>query len=188
MPGTSFKRRSSTGVGCEHWMLYWLLRWVWPDMCKDTGAMNVMPANMSRDRCRDWIGRHDPEAKSDQSLAKQFRRAIKVGDKQAMAEGWPTVRRHFRDLCRRCGYSRKHIPDNDRRDRNALIGELRSAPVVTCIQALELDLIIPDEFQHFKYLLQPDDLAGSLARHLFIWGDTRVLLLSAPYTVYILSH
>jgi len=188
-PGTSFNLRSSTGIGWERWMLYWLLRWTWPDICRGAGAMNVMQANMSRERFRDWIRRYDPEDEIDRSLAKQFRGAVKGEDKQAEAEGRPTFKRRFRDLCRRFGYSRKHVPNEDRWDRNAFIGELRSLLAATCIQALEPDLIILDEFQRFKYLLRPDEPAGSLARHLFTWGDTRVLLLSAtPYKMYTLSH
>jgi len=188
-PGTSFNLRSSTGIGSERWMLYWLLRWTWPGISEGTGAMNVMQANMSRDRFRGWIRDYDPEDEIDGALARQFSKALRAEDRQAREAGKPTFRRRFRDLCHRFRYSRKHIPDQDRLNRNAFIGDLRGLLAATCIQALEPDLIILDEFQRFKYLLHPDDPAGSLARHLFTWGDTRVLLLSAtPYKMYTLSH
>ncbi len=187
-PGTSFDLRSSAGIGDERWMLYWLLRWTWPDVSKGAGAMNLMQANMSRERFRRWL-RHYDEALIDQSLAKEFRRTLLEEDKQARLEGRPTRKNQFRELCRRFSYSRKHVPDIDRQDRNAFIADLRNRLAAVCIQALEPDLIILDEFQRFKYLLRPEDPAGSLARHLFTWGEARVLLLSAtPYKMYTLSH
>jgi len=188
-PGTSFDLRSSTGIGRERWMLYWLLRWTWPSISKGTGAMNVMQANMSRERFRGLIRDYDPNATIDQSLAREFSKRLKNEDRRARQEGRPTFKKRYRDLCRRFRYSRKHVPEADRLERNAFIGELRSLLAATCVQALEPDLIILDEFQRFKYLLRPDDPAGSLARYLFTWGEARLLLLSAtPYKMYTLSH
>lgn len=55
--------------------------------------------------------------------------------------------------------------------------------------ALEPDLIILDEFQRFKHLLDGSDEASDLARGLFDYEDARVLLLSAtPYKMYTLPH
>ena len=52
----------------------------------------------------------------------------------------------------------------------------------SCVEALEPDLIILDEFQRFKDLLQKDSEAGQLAHDLMEYRDARVLLLSAtPY-------
>jgi len=65
----------------------------------------------------------------------------------------------------------------------------------TCIDALEPDLVILDEFQRFKHLLDPDseEQAALLAQRLFEWSgeedEAHVLLLSAtPYKMYTLSH
>lgn len=50
------------------------------------------------------------------------------------------------------------------------------------VEALEPDLVILDEFQRFKRLLEPDNDAGALAGELFSQRDARVLLTSAtPY-------
>jgi hypothetical protein len=60
---------------------------------------------------------------------------------------------------------------------------------MSCLGALEPDLIILDEFQRFKHLLDGTDQAGELARELFLFRDARVLLLSAtPYKMYTLSE
>ena len=79
--------------------------------------------------------------------------------------------------------------------RGKVVGELRTLLARCCIDALEPDLIILDEFQRFKHLLNPleGDEAGELARRLFEWagetGKVRVLMLSAtPYKMYTLAH
>ena len=73
------------------------------------------------------------------------------------------------------------------------LGDTRALLAATCIEALEPDLVILDEFQRFRDLLQPNDGAGELARHLFEYSDgtsaVRILLLSAtPYKMYTLQH
>lgn len=188
-PGTSFNLGHSTGRGDERWLLYWLLSWTWPDLCKGAGAMNVMQGGMSRENFRRWIDDYDPHESIDESLARAFKDALIKEDLAAAKSGAPTYEARFRDLCERFGWSRKHIPHQDREDRNSFTGEMRSLLAATCITALEPDLIILDEFQRFKDLLRPDNPAGSLARHLFTWGEARVLLVSAtPYKMYTLSH
>jgi len=54
---------------------------------------------------------------------------------------------------------------------------------------LSPDLVILDEFQRFKHLLDGDDEASMLATALFEHPDVRVLLLSAtPYKMFTLDH
>ncbi|WP_295687131.1 helicase C-terminal domain-containing protein [uncultured Brevibacterium sp.] len=70
-----------------------------------------------------------------------------------------------------------------------LISDLRSALSRAGVEALEPDLIILDEFQRFKHLLDPKNGdAAELAHSLFEYCDARVLLLSAtpykPFTEY----
>lgn len=43
-------------------------------------------------------------------------------------------------------------------------GEMRALLAATCIEVLEPDLIILDEFRGFKVLLDPDNVAGALAQ------------------------
>ena len=59
---------------------------------------------------------------------------------------------------------------------------------MSCLGALEPDLIILDEFQRFKHLLDGTDQSSELARGLFTFRQARVLLLSAtPYKMYTLA-
>lgn len=73
----------------------------------------------------------------------------------------------------------------------SLIGRLRNLLARASIDALEPDLVILDEFQRFKHLLDPrlGGEAAELAHHLFDHVDARVLLLSAtPYKMYTLAE
>jgi len=188
-PGTSFNLGHNEGKGEERWLLYWLLKMTWPDLCKGTGAINVFQGRMGRQKFRSWVNDYDSGDWTEGELAVQFSAELIDKDRHLYAEGYPTYRERFSDLCHRFRRSRKHIPAEDRYDRKVFIGEMRSLLAATCIEALEPDLIILDEFQRFKDLLNPDNEAGELARHLFGWGKARVLLLSAtPYKMYTLSH
>src|SRR5690606_28012701 len=74
--------------------------------------------------------------------------------------------------------------------RKEIIGDLRLLLARTCVDALEPDLIILDEFQRFRDLLRGEDEMSELARAM--WSYTtpqqqraQVLLLSAtPYRMY----
>jgi len=82
--------------------------------------------------------------------------------------------------------------EGDRYERETLIGDLRQTLARSCLDALEPDLIILDEFQRFRDLLEeptPDDVDDirNLAHRLFQQTDARTLLLSAtPYKMYTL--
>ena len=57
------------------------------------------------------------------------------------------------------------------------------------LKALEPDLVIMDEFQRFRDLLDGEDTGAVLARTLFRYEGVKVLLLSAtPYKMYTMNH
>ena len=59
---------------------------------------------------------------------------------------------------------------------------MRAALARASVETLEPDLVILDEFQRFRHLLDPETPAGELAHHLFEFEAAKVLLLSAtPY-------
>ena len=80
------------------------------------------------------------------------------------------------------------------RQRTILVGEMRHVLARASVQALEPDLVILDEFQRFRHLLDdPDDGAeteiSQLARELFEYEHAKVLLLSAtPYKLFTLPE
>ena len=74
-------------------------------------------------------------------------------------------------------------------NQRAIIGALRHCLATVSLDFLEPDLIILDEFQRFKEILDNADQPGTVEAKLFAKKRVGVLILSAtPYKMYTLSH
>ncbi|MFV2044649.1 MAG: helicase-related protein, partial [Anaerolineales bacterium] len=81
-----------------------------------------------------------------------------------------------------------HISKEARSQRDIWIGELRRLLAQSSLKALEPDIVILDEFQRFRNLLDEDDPMSLLANEVFKFKDVKVLMLSAtPYKMYSLA-
>ena len=81
----------------------------------------------------------------------------------------------------------KKVPYKTSARRYRLIGHLRHLIAEASVAKLEPDLVILDEFQRFKSLMDEEDEASELAHALFNHADAKLLLLSAtPYKMYTL--
>ncbi len=181
-PGTSFDLKSSLGRRDERVLLYHLMQRIWPN--RRTGPKNLFQGWVAnRETWRSELTALQLE-EIDADLAADFKRRV-------LAEG--DLQHEYHTLCERFGRFRHSYPDQDRGQQAALIGRLRSLLAEVCANALEPDLVILDEFQRFKDLLDGKDSMARLARQLFSYEDAtskvRVLLLSAtPYRMYTLHH
>jgi hypothetical protein len=97
------------------------------------------------------------------------------------------------EACERFSNFRETIPPADSELRLRLIAALRQRLAHVCIAALEPDLIILDEFQRFRDILDGESEAAELARNLLEYEEAghhaRVLLLSAtPYRMFSMYH
>ncbi|MXX70766.1 MAG: hypothetical protein F4Y73_02655 [Gemmatimonadetes bacterium] len=183
-PGTSFDLRSSMGIAQERVVLYHLLQRVWPDHRK--APMNILQGYVRKTGHFRWKLKEFKRSKRlEDNLADAFaRRVVEEGE---------DLRERYDDLCKRFRQARKWIPWDDRRRQIKFVGQLRAMLAEVCVEALEPDLVILDEFQRFKYLLDGKDATAKLARQLFTYSDetsdVRLLLLSAtPYRMYTLHH
>ncbi|MGE5550803.1 MAG: helicase-related protein [Bacteroidota bacterium] len=178
-PATSFDLRSHEGMAHERALIYHMLRRGW-GFGNISGPKNLLQCYIQR---RDyWLARLDqfPLDQIDPGLQDAF---IKTLAKR------PEIRARFDELAEMFGYARKHVPGRDREEQLKLVGELRRALAETCVRELEPDLIIMDEFQRFKDLLDGKDEVAGLARTLFNYPAAKVLLLSAtPYKMYTIYH
>ena len=183
-PGTSFNLRSSMGRRDERVLLYHLVQRVWPD--SRTGPKNLFQGWVKdRDGWRKELKEFKSKQRIDAELALAFERRLRK-------EG-EALRKEYSDLCKRFRRFRKWVPGNDRSRQASFIGRLRSLLAEVCVTALEPDLVILDEFQRFKDLLDGEDATAQLAKRLFTYSDetskVRLLLLSAtPYRMYTLHH
>ncbi|MFW5997845.1 MAG: helicase, partial [Desulfovermiculus sp.] len=191
-PGTSFQLKSSLGTWEERILLYWLLRSAW-DL--DIRGLDLLMQGWVEDRDF-WLNqlRRFPGDKClDHSLASDFCQALELIDSQQSGRTQSGLKERLERVC--FEYSSigdpKKVPQDISRERNRLVGEIRAVLARTCISALEPDVVILDEFQRFKDLLDGDSDASRLARELLEYEDettrVRTMLLSAtPYKMYTL--
>lgn len=79
------------------------------------------------------------------------------------------------------------LPPELRHEVNRITARLRAALAEASVESLEPDLVILDEFQRFRHLIDTSSgsAASELADQLFSYRDAKVLLLSAtPYKPY----
>ena len=192
-PGTSLKFGRSTGMFRERCLAYTFLRAHWGRSVMTAPARRIF-----------WHGvtAGDPDGRL-RWMEQQYRSRIKGSlgefgellaevDKSRSVHGRPTLRSLFEELVDGLAWKRR-FPDGLQERRKELIGEVRRIMAIVGIAALRPDLVVLDEFQRFKDLLQPDpaNFAAQQAHRLFNHTDpetgraTRTLLLSAtPYRMY----
>ncbi|MGH7481525.1 MAG: helicase [Longimicrobiales bacterium] len=173
-PGTTFDLKSSAGTWKERVLLYWLLARELPDLA--TPLVHVLRCNVSLDRFRTRIGDHSETV--NERLADKF--LERVRQNHDLLDDLHEIADRFR-------LPRHEIPREDRVRQYTLIGQLRQLLARVCVDALQPDLVILDEFQRFRDLLDGETEAAKLAHALMDHTtpdghDVRVLLLSAtPY-------
>ena len=180
-PGTSFSMGQSAGQRQEREVLFQLLD---PLTERRTALMNFLQGWITnRDDWRCCLNNH-PRPIEDtirQRFEKAFRESHGLNDR-------------FQEILGGFRYYRKYWPDDLRYQRDRLISDLRRVLAKVCVEAVEPDLVILDEFQRFKSLLDTSnverDPAAHLAHELFQASAhdgkrVRTLLLSAtPYKLY----
>ena len=179
-PGTSFNTASAEGIVEERIILYRMLTEAWGDLGHNARLV-FMGWLSSVTRFREYESWYRSR-KIDGSIVEQFRSAV----------GGPGAELH-REFIRVRDLLADGRDDQAWRQRQRFVAKLRRLLAHACLDALEPDLVILDEFQRFRHLLNPKTTSGELARRLFEYEDShtsvRTLLLSAtPYKMYTLSH
>lgn len=196
-PGTSLKLGGSAGRFEERALLFALLRRTWPsELFGGSGPARIFYYGIAekggRKRLLAKSREFDKILDRDPSIVSKFRAELPALNAERRTHELPTLRADFDELVDHYRYDRDwHWKIRHRRSR--LLGDLREALARVGIEMLRPDLVILDEFQRFKDLLNRDDesWANRLARQLFDFRDpatdrpTRTLLLSAtPYRMY----
>lgn len=172
-PGTSFDPKSREGKDEERALIHHLLRGKLD--VNPSGFRRLLQCRVSDGNWRKWTSEWTPES-LDQDLCDAFVKNI-VSDRD--------LHRRIGDYCAR---SDKSILWDDP-ERLRLVSELRFRLSEMSVDILEPDLIILDEFQRFKNLLDRDHPEARLAQELFRYPGVKTLLLSAtPYKMLSLDH
>lgn len=165
-PGTSFNLGSTMGRAEERALLHHLLREPW-DLGNRKAPLNVLQGGASPQRFRSRVATFTYDNTIDPTLQESFRKALNRRIETERAEGRTDIWSRFDELCKRFSRSNAKLPGSEQSKRTRVIGELRGLLATSCIEALEPDLIILDEFQRFKHLLDGTDAASELAKGLF---------------------
>lgn len=182
-PGTSFQVGSTGGKWEERVLLYWMLAEAW-------GTAAVRPARwkrffeggMSRVNFEDRL-RSFPRDTLDIELCAAFGEEVEA----TRGPGGGKLLDELGDCVQEFNYLRGKPSRELGRRRDALVGALRQLVAKASVDHLEPDLVILDEFQRFKDLLDADGDGAELAKAIFDHPGAKVLLLSAtPYKMYTL--
>ena len=180
-PGTSFNMGRSSGQAPERQILFQLLE---PFARSRTALMNLLQGGIySKDNWR-WRLNNEPvalEANIKAEFQAKFTDSALSEQLSCLLDAW-------------FGRYRAEWPAEARWQRNALIAKLRRLLAEICVQALKPNLVILDEFQRFKPLLETredqQEPGAALAQALFKaktpeGNPVRTLLRSAtPYKLY----
>ena len=185
-PDTSFRMTAGAGKASERALMFAIVRRL-PELRKYVEELEVAMKDWAYSAwdswCRDWYEREVVECNnmSDGRYLEYMLSKLKEELYLEWEDG-VTYIEALKALCR-------EIRDNGgkRVSNNAIIGQLRVIFAKISLEKLEPDLVIMDEFQRFKYLLNsdPESETGMLADKFFHAEDVRMLLLSAtPYKMY----
>jgi hypothetical protein len=180
-PGTSLSMRSSGGKAEERALLFWLLPDDW--IANKKGCLSLLRVGMRWDRFKGRVDDFQSSYKIDEEIKRKFHEKLRE-ELDAPGETGASLRERFIELADQLG-GREKLSDQEAETRLEIICTLRSVLAGVCIESLEPDLIILDEFQRFSDLLHGKDEASQLAQQLFHYRDVRTLLLSAtPYRMF----
>jgi hypothetical protein len=186
-PDTSFDLRSGMGRVEERVLLYRMLQSLW-SLGTSAAPMNVLQGQVDARAFRERIRNFDVE-RVDADAITNFGTALDRNAAASRVRQELDLRARFDALCGVYSSTIRNVASEQIRERTAVIGELRALLAGSCIEALEPDLVILDEFQRFTHLLDGKDDASLLARQLFDFPKVRTLLLSAtPYKMYTLAN
>ena len=178
-PGTSFDMGHGLGKARERAMILIALNELFElDGWEKTAVHLLLQGQVRslqgfRDTVK-WLQHDIGDRGIDPAIRGEFRRIIAKG-------GRNSLKARFLELVSEMGH-KQSIPERLHLPSRNLVHDLRGALAAASVHTLEPDLVILDEFQRFRHLLDPTNPAGELAHHLFEYGAAKVLLLSAtPY-------
>lgn len=182
-PGTSFHVGNGPGAGAERVLMYWMFAEIWGEsQIASDGWLEFFRAWMSRQNFERELGWFD-RTSIDPQLWGTFGKAVA----EAKGTDGKPLTEELHDCVRRFeGLQGDPSPDLSSLQIR-LIGQLRHLVAKVSVDELEPDLIILDEFQRFKDLLDDEDGGAELAQAIFNYPNAKVLMLSAtPYKMYTL--
>lgn len=182
-PETSFKMSGGGGTVQERALMYAVLSRM-PQFEEDDTFVDVLDEFFHHNEVKNWYGWINQmdirvEAANDKTGGEYLKRLLQRIEEYDAEKG--TIQLLLRHL------EAKENGDEPEESDSAVIRKLRQMFAEISVGMLEPDLVIMDEFQRFRSLLDADEDSemGLLTKHFFGQENLRVLLLSAtPYKLY----
>lgn len=183
-PGTSFNLRSASGKWKERAVLFELLRHHW-DVPEGT-LRNILRGRVHKENWERYL--HNFQRQRTSEIDEEIQQAFYI-----LLDAHPEMHAQYEALADLIHPLRTNLTDEMQQKRNAWTGELRHLLAQAGVHSLEPDVVILDEFQRFKHLLEDRGDISRLARMMFTScndesRDVKIILLSAtPYKMYTLQ-
>ena len=179
-PGTTFDLKGRAGIAEERVLLYRMLKGAFGGT--DTWLRNLLQATVRDADNWDWrLSQKLPV--EDGEAFRQFRDQLvsRIGSRGEIGRQVEEAQNLF-------AHRRQSFSPAEHHGRYELISNLRYTLAEVCITSLKPALVILDEFQRFRSVLEGEDRGAQLARRLFRMASVRTLLLSAtPYKMMTLN-
>ena len=185
-PDTSFRMTSGAGIVDERSLMFAILRRM-PELKEYLTELEVAMMNDATGAWSLWCKRwyEDLAAKCDKESGGGYFEYMTEKLRGELSAAWVDDKTYLDGVKELCHAIRRN--GGKRVSNNRILGQLRVIFAKISLEKLEPDLVIMDEFQRFKYLLDSDSdtETGMLAKKFFHADDVRMLLLSAtPYKMY----
>jgi hypothetical protein len=179
-PTTSLNPRHDTGMALERALICRMVHSAGYTDLNGTRLRNLFANRASGDSFDGTLRDVDKRYTIDSDLLKRFHKRLGSSRNSQLRADLVQISDQF---------ARKALLWNrslaTQHEARRVIGAIRAELAAVCIEALEPDLVIFDEFQRFPKLLDSSDDDSMLARSLFEQPNVRLLMLSAtPYRLW----
>ena len=185
-PDTSFRMTSGSGTVQERALMFALLKQL-PELHEYLPELEILMRDAAASTwnawCRNWYSYLASQC--NERSNGQYYTYMTERLRAEMDSKWHNDQSYMNTLVELCAAIRHN--QGKRVSGNGIIGQLRIIFAKISLEKLEPDLVIMDEFQRFRYLLNadPESETGMLAQKFFHTKNVRMLLLSAtPYKMY----
>lgn len=179
-PTTSLNPRHDTGMALERALICRMVQAAGYTDLNDTRLRNLFANRASGDSFDGTLRDVDNRYTIDSDLLKRFHKRLSSSRNRQLRADLVQISDQF--ARKALFWNRSAVTQQEAR---RVIGAIRAELAAVCIEALEPDLVIFDEFQRFPKLLDSSDDDSELARSLFEQPNVRLLMLSAtPYRLW----
>ena len=184
-PDTSFRMTQGAGTYSERALMFAILRRL-PELQDVLPQLEVLMINDAPSAWR-WVKPYYEEevVSCDIKSHKKYLNYMLKSTKTLLKKRQENKKTILKELLEHCEKIKAN--KNQRIPNNELIGKLRNIFAQISLDKLEPDLVIMDEFQRFKYLINSENNSeiNMLTNKFFNSDKVRMLLLSAtPYKMY----